>query len=148
LLNQLLFSSVCLLEENTRSFDDMFLVKSHSVIQTSARECAETNQEGTFLSKKKKREKNIYVFLHTRKYTVAKMENRDLHYTSLPRDELPLNSAIQFHLEMQAPYSFLSFSLLSARWGHSRTSLMDLIRRIRCVWSQCFFYDIHYALYV
>jgi len=54
------------------------------------------------------------------------MKNRDLHYTSLPRDELPLNSAIQFHLQM---HIFFSVSL-SLFFPPTRASLMDLARGI------------------
>jgi len=74
------------------------------------------------------------------------MKNRDLHYTSLPRDELPLNSAIQFHLQMHI-FFCLSLSLpffpLDARLANGPRTR----HRIRCVWSHCFFYDSHYVVY-
>jgi len=87
-------------------------------------------------------------------HRVAKTKNRDLHYTSLPRDKLPLNSTMQSHLAAggasSVSLSLLFFASLPFSRRDTRASLMQLARGTafdasRAVWPHCFFYDAHYA---
>lgn len=86
--------------------------------------------QSALLQKKSKIKNHVCFSAYGRIY--AKMKNKDLHYTSLPRDELPLNSAIQFHLETRVGSIFSLFLSLSLFFLYpdrgTRASLMDLAR--------------------
>ena len=102
----------------------------------------EANRKNTFT--KKKPHTLFYVRKNIRE---NKKERFALHLVTAWR--AAFESAIQFHLEMQVPYSFLSLSFfLSLRWEHVRFANGPHTRHyIRCVWLHCFFYDTHYAVY-